>query len=479
MAINYVQLKAYNSDLLKGAVKTYLTSDLSAVGAALTVRNITGFGVGDYILIGEFGQEKAEIVRLHASTAPTGSTITLAANTSFTHEKGTPIYRIDRNQVEFSRATTLTGAKSVLATSSILADELETIYEDSTNTTGYGFYRFKNEGDTTYTNYSESIPYAGYGSQTLKKIFDSALRKLGLIDALGEPQFSPVATRGAAFDAVCDCQEEIALLKHRWSYLLDFEVNISELATGQDTYSLPTNIAFENGQAAIQNVKIGSRDHLKYIDKEWLNNRRKNVVKTTLGAAISATTDTTVTLTDVSDFDDSGSIYVIDDDAEGYDTISYTSKTNSTNLLNGVTDITETHADAAIVWQGVDFGKPSHYTVYEDNIILDVPPDTDWNDYNLLADIYTTPTVVNDLADEAQFPSAVIKPYVAYYLAEIIDDGPSNRSQAFYSQYEKELSKLIDKENNGQFIKMQPNRKPDVTSNFANKIIRNAEDDNS
>src|SRR3990167_5281940 len=150
-------LQSYNPELLLNVLRTPLTADSTAASGTITVSNIVGVGVGDYLLIGEFGQETAEIVRVHTVTAPSGTTITLNANTTYAHIRGESVYRIDRNQVEFSRATTLTGSKSVLVTSDITPDSLYTVYEDTTNTTGFGFYRWKNSADTTYTNYSESL----------------------------------------------------------------------------------------------------------------------------------------------------------------------------------------------------------------------------------------------------------------------------------------------------------------------------------
>lgn len=477
--VPYFTLRAYNRDLLLDVEKTYLTAELTAVGASLTVESITGLGVGDYLLLGEFGQEKAEIVRIHTSTAPSGSTVTLTGNTTFTHERGTPIYRVDRNQVEFSIATTVTGSKTTLATQSIQADSLYSVYVDTTNTTGFGFYRFVNSGDTSYTNYSESIPYAGYNSQTLKIIFDSALVSLGLVDSAGQPRFTQAASREAAFQAVVDCQEELAGLRKRWSYLTDFNLSVSELSTGQDVYALPSTIAFENGNPAILAARIGSREDLKYIDKTWLNKRRLNVAKTTLGAAISATTATTITLTDSSDFDDSGSIQVVEDDGESIDIIAYTANNRSTNVLSGVTGIAATKANGAVVWQGATFGEPTHWTAFEDNIILDIPPDASWEQYNLFIDTYIRPTVVNDLADEAQFPVYVIKPYVTSRLAEILDDGPSERSRVFYQRYVDQRNVLLSGEQTGQFIRMKPSRLPDVTTDQRLQMVTKAESTNS
>lgn len=464
--VEYPTIKAFNPDLLVNAVQVELADDATAGASTLTVSSITGIGVGDYLLVGEFGLETAEIVRVSTGVAPSGTTITLNANAVYGHGRSTVIYRIDRNQVEFSRSTTLTGGKSVLATVDIQCDNLYTVYEDTTNSTGFGWYRFKNSGDTTYSNYSESYPYAGYGEQTVKKILDSALLILGIVNELGEPTFTPSLSRMAGVIAINDCQQELKELRHRWSYLTNFNYAIAELSTGQDTYSLPSDIAEEEGHLSIRAARISAQKDLKFIDKSQMDVRRENVVKTTLGSAISSTGDVTVTLADSSDFDDSGSILVVDDDGAGFDTITYTGNNRSTNVLSGVTGIAETHASGAIVLQGATLDKPVVYTVFEDSIVLDPIPSASWNLHNLIIDAYLDPTVINDLADEAEFPATVIKPYVAWRYAMILDGGQGSRIATLYGLYNAEKDKILRKEATGHYTKLQPNRRPDVTSNF-------------
>ena len=463
---SYNIIKAYNPELILDVVNTYLTADVTASSGTLTVPNVVGIGVSDYLLLGDFGQETAEIVRVHTSTAPSSTTITLNANTTYAHIRGERVFRIDRNQVEFSRATTLTGSKSVLATSDIQPDRLYTTYEDTTNSTGWGFYRWKNSADTTYTNYSESYPYAGYSEQTLKKIFDSVLTDIGLVDDNGQPLWTNKISREAAYQAVVDCQDLIARRRYRWSYLTNFNVNFGELATGDDAYDLPSQIAKEDGQAQILALRIGANKAMKYIDKRTLNEWREDVNQTTLGGAITGTGDTTITLTDSSDFGDSGNIQVIADDGESIDEIAYTSNNRTTNVLSGVTGIAAAVANGAIVWQGAMFGEPKRYTVFENSVILDPPPTFDWEQYNLIGDIYEKPTVVNDLADEAQFPATVIKPFVKYKLDLLRYDGDEVKAAPSYERFKERLAEIELAENNGQRFSFRPNRVPNTTSNL-------------
>lgn len=467
--IGYPTIKFYNPDLILDVIVTSLTADATAASATFTVANIVGIGVGDYLLIGEFGQETAEIVRVHASTAPSSGTITLAANTTYAHSRSEQVHRIDRNQVEFSRATTLTGSKTVLATNSITPDDLYTLYTDTTNTTGFGFARAVNQADSTYSNYSESYPYAGYSEQSLKKIFDSVLTDMGLVDDNGQPLWTNKISREAAYQAVVDCQDMIARRRYRWSYLENFDVVFSEIATGQDVYDLPTQIAKENGNAMILSLRMGRNEPLVYIDKRKMNERREDVAKTTLGAAITGTGNTTITLTDSSDFDDAGNIDVVSDDGETIDSIAYTANDRSTNILSGVTGIAATVSIGANVWQGGDFGQPVEYTVFENTVTLDPIPDETWEGYNLTGDIYEKPTVVNDLADEAQFPATVIKPYVKYKLDLLRFDGDESKAAGSYARYQERLDEIERAENNGQRFSFKPGQIPESTTNQRNR----------
>ena len=463
---SYNIIKAYNPELILDVVNTYLTADVTASSGTLTVPNVVGIGVSDYLLLGDFGQETAEIVRVHTSTAPSSTTITLNANTTYAHIRGERVFRIDRNQVEFSRSTSLTGSKTTLTTSDIQCDRLFTTYEDQTNSSGFGWYRWKNSADTTYTNYSESYPYAGYSEQTLKKIFDSVLTDIGLVDDNGQPLWTNKISREAAYQAVVDCQDLIARRRYRWSYLTNFNVNFGELATGDDAYDLPSQIAKEDGQAQILALRIGANKAMKYIDKRTLNEWREDVNQTTLGGAITGTGDTTITLTDSSDFGDSGNIQVIADDGESIDEIAYTSNNRTTNVLSGVTGIAAAVANGAIVWQGAMFGEPKRYTVFENSVILDPPPTFDWEQYNLIGDIYEKPTVVNDLADEAQFPATVIKPFVKYKLDLLRYDGDEVKAAPSYERFKERLAEIELAENNGQRFSFRPNRVPNTTSNL-------------
>lgn len=73
--------------VIKPATTNPAATTLTAVPAAgavtLTVASITGIGVGDTLIVGR--GEKKEIVKVHASTAPAGNTVTLDDQTPIVH----------------------------------------------------------------------------------------------------------------------------------------------------------------------------------------------------------------------------------------------------------------------------------------------------------------------------------------------------------------------------------------------------------
>ena len=172
-------IKAITNDtnLTIGAIRSFLTVNTAVGVTTLTVKNITSFADNQILVVGEFGNEGAEIVTVNGT--PSGSTITLDAVTVFPHSSSSSVIVIDFNQVEFSHTTTTTGSKTVLATVDMVVDTPDfTRYNDTTYTTGYYFIRFKNSITNVYSDYSDSIPVSGYGLFTARSIIDDALSQI-------------------------------------------------------------------------------------------------------------------------------------------------------------------------------------------------------------------------------------------------------------------------------------------------------------
>lgn len=84
----FLNLKIQNNRLLAShhlltryVEKAYLTTDVASGSSTLTIDNINGFAINKVLLLGNFGEPTAEIIKTHASTAPTGTTVTLLSKT--------------------------------------------------------------------------------------------------------------------------------------------------------------------------------------------------------------------------------------------------------------------------------------------------------------------------------------------------------------------------------------------------------------
>jgi len=360
-------LIASNVSILEGAENTNLTADKAAGVTTLTVANIGIFAIGKYALLGNFGEPTAEIVRVHASTPPSGTTITLAAATVFDHYVDTPITMIDWNQIEFSRSTTISGSKSVLTTIGIMANHKWSNYTDLTNTTGYAFYRFKNSSLTTYSDYCTAVPYTGNPKNSMQQIVEDAcsMASVEVNDKYADEK-----------DLLTDINEaQNAVIEAQPGWVFEMVKDDTSLATTQNEnrYALSAltyAIKFPGTFQGILNVRFGS-EPLLYISPDEMDDELKASVVTTLNnggtVAIGATS---VVLTDSNEFSSTGYVTL------GSNTsVAYTANDKTTGTLSGISAsaITSTVADGSSVWQGINPGKPTKYTIFNNYIVLNVP----------------------------------------------------------------------------------------------------------
>lgn len=160
-------LKFSNQSLMLLSTAEAILKNSVVAGSAkdLTIDDNNDFVADDYVLIGEIGKAQSEIFKVN--TAVTAGTTIQADSLTFPHNIGKPLYKVPYNQVKFYRSATLAGAKTLLATLNIDADNEYTIYVDSANTTGYLFFTLYNETTTAESDYSAGFSYdnSPYGSR--------------------------------------------------------------------------------------------------------------------------------------------------------------------------------------------------------------------------------------------------------------------------------------------------------------------------
>lgn len=326
-------LLAYNKSLIKDKERTYLTAAAAAGATTLTVQSTDLAPAGtssdtwannDYILVGEFGEEGTEIMQMAAAvTSATSLTIDRSGETGglrIAHPIGTPIYRLDYNRVEFNRNTTdSTSGVTVLTTSRIQPDDLYTRYEDTSNTTGYGFVRFNNETSGAFSSYSDGVNYEASGNASSRDPRTLWAMRKKVRDHLDEPTDDKITDEDIN-EAINDAQRDLAHMDILWSFY-EGERSFSAVAN-QFAYTIP---------ATVQKLHTISFDTQPLVDiprSKWdvlhfdtdqttadpshfsiWNGEIKvwprpasSAQTTTLGAAISSATATTITVASTSGF---------------------------------------------------------------------------------------------------------------------------------------------------------------------------------
>lgn len=422
-----------NLSLLEGKKTTRLIADSPAASGTLSVANISGFAINNVLLDGNFGDSSSELLKTHTSTAPSGTTITLAANTVRDHYSDTAITVLDYDQVEYSRATTLTGSKSVLATQNLNPDLLESFYKDATNTTGYGFVRFKNSITGTFSDYSTGVNYTGLGSTTVSDIVNKACEDV-LVEVGG--QFSGEQT---LLNDANDCQD--AILDEDWKF--ELVKNDSSLTATQyeNTYSLSGltyELKYPGISQGIKSVKL-SGQRLDLIDNDEMDTNYADVVRAEVSteAAIAATS---LVLTNSSELPDVGTIYV-----NGMDIV-YTANNTTTNTLSGIPsgDITAIIAAGSIAWYRIVPGLPTKYTITIDNeIIFNVPIDTGYHGYSITIEYLKKLTRFTDFASTTDIPFTDAMPL---FISAKIEKRKRNMENyaTFMAEFTNSISKKKD-----------------------------------
>jgi hypothetical protein len=430
-------LQASNLILTDGQEETTLTVAAASGATTLTVFNIQDFAISNYILIGDWGDDDAEIIQLHAATAPTGTTITLVAGgLARSHSVGDKVKRINFNQVEFSRYVAVGDAPSVLTTKATEADDEYTSYNDTTNATGYWRFRFKNSTTTVYTSYSGYFAYTGPVVNSVEQMKRDALD-------LTNEEISDLITNQYLLNQLNHWQREIEEVRN-WSW--ETATHIDTVSSGQMEYDLPTDMKHAYSPNDIIQIRIKNYTALANIDKKEYDEKLVDTIYSTLAGNV-ALIDTTITLTDSSDFPNAGSITI------GNDTIDFTANDTTTNILSGVTGITSTHATGDTVWTTTSLDQPMYYAITNGHYYLFPIADSTLNGLSITLDYYKW---LDSLTSDVSVTTIPFYGIAQYYLAWKIMERKGNTQAAdrWRQIYENRLSSEMKRDqpvNYGRF----------------------------
>jgi hypothetical protein len=403
--------------------ETYLPADTASGVSSLTVKNITGFAINQVIFIGEVGNASSEIIKTHATTVPTGTTITLASATTQAHSANSKIRVIAYDQIEFSSAATITGVKTVLTTVNIDADSDETRYNDLATTSGYYFARFKNSiGAGTYSDYSDPVPVAGYTSYSARSIIDNALDMIN-------KKVSSVLSDEFFFNQINNCQIETLREFKRWSFMQSFNTIIGQTATWGWKVALPVDCDDQNTTKSIWNLRIGKELQLMWVDKEDWNDLVGDFAATTLKNNI-VMGAVTIVLTSSADFYDSGTINI------GVNSYSYSANNKNTGTLTiGPSTTTNTAGEDA--FQNAFTGNPMYWTTYGGWIYHWPITNSVYSGRNYYMDYYKKLVSIVTDADEIILPDPTIVQYYCAWkaLLKLANGEQTANAQGMYEQY--------------------------------------------
>lgn len=428
--------------------KTFFDTD-EAIGQTSLSANGTNFSANDYVLLGNLGAEKSEIVKLSAAS----STALTSTATVFPHNRGDLITYLPYNQIVLERSTDAGVSYTPLSAVEIQPDNDFTIIQRPTDaSTDYYKVRFYNSTSGNYSEYSDPIIGTGYADNSVHSIKQRAL------DSLGEEVGTKI-TDQFLNESLWEARRELHNAVLRWSFRTKFNQLIGSVLPGAWSVSAPTDLDDRNTNKNLLEVRIGRQNWpLEYQDNGRFRQNYLNIAHTTLATAITGAS-TTLVLTDSGDFDESGNVVIAaSTEAQSKDTVAYTANDEITQTLSGVTGIADSKSAGVDIWQNATFGLPRAYNINAAVIYFDVPFSDDVAGQNIYADYYSDLPVYDsdaDLLDEPEWDMFVS--WLRYKIKYLKSNGSiETENDSDYKEYKRRSQSMIDGEILGQNIYLYP-----------------------
>lgn len=157
---------------------SFTTSNASALGTTLLVRNINPFYADHAVQLGKTGESQSEI--LVVSGTPAGGTVNLYSGLRYDHSTDTPVFDIHYDQLIFKRSTAGTlGTATGIGTVTITPNSDFTEFDDTTGIATYAYKtQFKNSVTGDLSSESDWFVPGGptfYSLQSLRTRAKTAL----------------------------------------------------------------------------------------------------------------------------------------------------------------------------------------------------------------------------------------------------------------------------------------------------------------
>jgi len=400
---------------IKDNPRYYLRSPIAVGGTAVTISDNAGLADDDWLLFGEIGDSKTEEDDINGAVTR-GSSLTVTNTLKFAHDLDTPVTKILERKIKLYGAATSSATGTVITSvgASGVSIQWNRQYTDITiisTDTAYAYYYATFYDGTTESSASDYVLATGVADNVINDQIVSA------VDMCDETIGTDTKiTRDFLLEQSNKWQDEIAQYVYidprdgtkkvkNWPFEEAEDTTSLSATENENTYalsSLSSEIKFDKTNQAIISLRFGF-DKMDYIDPSEMDQEYyQDTVRTTVSTQATAG-QTTMTLSSTAEMSDAGQFYV------GADTITYTSKVDSTGVVSGIPasgtgSITETHAVGASVWQGINPGLPEKYTIYNGSIIFNVPVDTLYVGYKIRIKYYKKLSRFVDFSDTTVIP---------------------------------------------------------------------------
>jgi hypothetical protein len=432
--------------------KTFLDADVASGASSLSANGVN-FSTSQYIVIGQPGALKTEIVQISGS--PSSTSIALVGTTAFPHNRGDIIRFIPYNQITPEYSTNGTTFVALGSAISIRADSTETYLQDASGLSTYS-YKFRFNNGSTFSAYSDSTPATGYADNTIGSVKRRAMRAMG--ESVGD-----LITDQDLNDWIYEARRMVDQDPRifRWTFRQKFDTIIGQCLSGAYSVSAPTDLRDRNTYKNILGIRFGRQNRpCIYQDAVRFRQNFLNTAHTTLNGSVIFGA-TSVTLTSTHDFDDSGSISIAGGAVGTLHTnLTYTTNNRTTNVLGGVTGVPAAgYITGLDVWQNANFmGLPTAYTINSGVLYFDVPFYDQLDGRNIIMDYYVAlPTITTDsqVFDEPFYDMYVS--YLRYKIAYKKANGKIDRnSNPDFTEWNEGIGRVIAQEVISQKVNFIP-----------------------
>lgn len=180
-----ISLRADNRVLVQNAKFSYLIDNYSSNVGSLVVANTEPYTeTNGPILIGEIGQTDAEVLKISSISDKTISLCDInliPVNTNYSHPESTKVIALAYDQIRFfwTAATgTIADENPVFNDSTPLTSwealdpsSFYSTYDDPDNSSGFGWFMYRNSTTGETSLESNPIPYVGFTLNTVQQVF--------------------------------------------------------------------------------------------------------------------------------------------------------------------------------------------------------------------------------------------------------------------------------------------------------------------